>query len=93
MTDTAAIDAAAQRLALALEALEAAAVRREEADRGQDALAAQVQALGLDRSRLADELDTLAARARTLEGTNRDVAKRLDAAIATIRSVLAADER
>jgi hypothetical protein len=92
MTDTVAIDAAAKRLQLALDALEAAAVRREEADRGVDALAAQVQALGADRSRLADELDALAARARALEGSNRDVARRLDSAIATIRSVLAADE-
>jgi hypothetical protein len=92
MTDTVAIDVAARRLQLALDALEAAAVRREEADRGVDALAAQVQTLGTDRSRLADELDALAARARSLETTNREVARRLDAAIAAVRSVLAADE-
>jgi len=34
-----------------------------------------------------------AARARTLETTNREVAQRLDAAIDTIRTVLAANER
>ena len=43
-----------------------------------------------DRSRLASDLDAAAARARTLETTNREVARRLDAAIDTIRSVLEA---
>jgi hypothetical protein len=46
-----------------------------------------------DRSRLASELDAAAARARALEATNREVAQRLDAAIDTIRSVLATNER
>jgi len=45
------------------------------------------------RSRLASELDAAAARTRTLEIANREVAQRLDAAIDTIRSVLAANER
>ena len=45
-----------------------------------------------DRSRLASELDAAAARARSLETTNREVAQRLDAAIDTIRSVLVASE-
>ena len=93
MTEPSAIDAASKRLALALDALAAAVERRQEADRGQDRLATQVQALGTDRSRLASELDAVAARARALETTNREVARRLDAAIDTIRSVLAADER
>ena len=42
---------------------------------------------------VACELDAAAARARSLEEVNREVAKRLDAAIGTIRSLLAADER
>ena len=83
-----AIDAATRRLALALDALEAAVERRREADRGADGLAAQLHALGADRSRLASDLDAAAARARGLETTNREVARRLDAAIGTIRSVL-----
>ncbi len=45
-----------------------------------------------DRSRLASDLDAAAARARALETTNREVAKRLDAAIETIRSVLEAQD-
>src|SRR3954465_12845073 len=93
MSEPSAIDAASRRLALALDALAAAVERRHEADRGEQTLDAQVHALGTDRSRLASELDAAAARARTLEATNREVAQRLDAAIDTIRSVLAANER
>jgi len=89
MTDTSAIDLATRRLAAALDALEAAADRR--ADRGGDGLAAQLHALVDDRSRLAADLDAAAARSRALETTNREVARRLDVAIDTIRSVLAAN--
>jgi Domain of unknown function (DUF4164) len=93
MTEGSAIEAASKRLALALDALAAAVERRHEADRGEQTLDAQLHALGADRSRLAAELDAAAARNRTLEGANREVAERLDAAIETIRSVLAANER
>src|ERR1700694_4404714 len=93
MTEANAIDADSTRLALALDALAAAVERRREADRGEETLDAQLHALGTDRSRLAAELDAAAARARVLETTNREVAQRLDAAIDTIRSVLAANER
>jgi hypothetical protein len=93
MTEPSAIDAASKRLALALDALAAAVERRREADRGEQTLGAQLHALGADRSRLASELDAAVARTRTLEITNREVAQRLDAAIDTIRSVLAANER
>ncbi len=62
-----------QRLALALDALDAAVERRREADRNEDAWAAQVQALGLDRARLASALDGETARSRRLEATNREV--------------------
>jgi hypothetical protein len=93
MTEASAIEAASKRLALALDALAAAVGRRHEADRGEQTLDAQLHALGADRSRLAAELDAAAARNRTLEAANREVAERLDAAIDTIRSVLAANER
>jgi hypothetical protein len=93
MTDVNPIEAATRRLAMALDALEAAAERRGEADRGSEGLAAQLHALVNDRSKLAADLDAAAARARTLESTNREVARRLDTAIDTIRSVLAASER
>jgi hypothetical protein len=88
MSEDSALDMAVKRLALALDALDAAVERRREADRGTAALAQQVQALGLDRSKLAVSLDGEAARVRKLEDTNRDIAQRLDTAIASIRSVL-----
>jgi predicted nucleic acid-binding Zn-ribbon protein len=82
------IVAATRRLAAALEALEGAVERRAEADRDEDELASRIQALGADRSRLADELDGSLVRTRKLERANREIAQRLDAAIGTIRAVL-----
>jgi septal ring factor EnvC (AmiA/AmiB activator) len=93
MNDQTSIEAAAKRLAQALDTLEAAVERRREADRGQSRLEDQVQALGADRSRLASELDSQAARARKLESTNRDIARRLDTAMENIRSVLDVKDR
>ena len=76
------IDVATRRLMAALEALESAVERRREADRDENELASRIQALGADRSRLADELD----------GSLVKNVERLDAAIGTIRSVLHAGE-
>jgi len=88
MSETDSIEAASRRLAQALDALDAAAERRCEAARGEEAMAAQVHALGDDRARLAGELDHAVARSRALENANREVAQRLAAAIASVRSVL-----
>jgi len=93
MTDPKAIEGATRRLQEALDSLEAALERRVETDRSQAALAGQVHAFEADRSRLAAELDAMAARSRQLESTNRDVAARLDTAIDTIRTVIAAHDR
>ena len=92
MSEPSAIDAATRRLSLALDSLEAAVERRREADREGAALIAQVHKLGSDRSRLASDLDAAAARSRRLETSNRDVARRLDLAMNTIRSVLEAHD-
>jgi hypothetical protein len=86
------IDVATRRLMSALDALERAVERRREADRDEDELAARIQALGTDRSRLADELDGSLVKSRRLERANREIAERLDAAIGTIRSVIDAEE-
>jgi Domain of unknown function (DUF4164) len=86
------IEAATRRLMAALDALESSVERRAEADRDENELAARIQALGVDRSRLADELDGSLVKSRRLERTNREIAERLDAAIGTIRSVLDAGE-
>jgi hypothetical protein len=86
------IDAATRRLMTALDALESAAERRREADRDENELASRIQALGADRSRLADELDGSLVKSRRLERVNREIAERLDAAIGAIRAVLDAGE-
>lgn len=93
MTDQSMIDAATRRLALALDALDAALDRRLEADRGGATLSTQFHALGADRSRLASELDAEVARSRKLETANREIAHRLDTAIGNIRAVIDAQER
>lgn len=82
------IERATRRLVAALDALERAVERRRDADRDEDELATRIQALGLDRSRLADELDHTLVRSRKLERANREIAERLDTAIGTIRAVL-----
>ncbi len=74
----------------ALDALESAVERRREADRDEDELASRIQALGADRSRLADELDGSLVKSRKLERVNREIAERLDGAIETIRELLGA---
>jgi hypothetical protein len=87
------IDAATRRLMSALDALESAVERRREADRDEDELATRIQALGADRSRLADELDTSLVKSRKLERINREIAEKLDAAIGSIRDVLSGEGR
>jgi hypothetical protein len=92
MADATAIDAATKRLALALDALEAAVERRREADLGEQSLGSQLHALGSDRSRLAAELDEVSARSREIETTNREIARRIDVAMDGIRAVLDAND-
>ena len=72
--DSNAIEAATSRLSAALDALESAIEERRESDREAEGHAARVHAFGLDRSRLADELDQVQARAKVLEQSNREVA-------------------
>lgn len=88
MSEQSGINAAVKRLALALDALDAAVERRRESDLDEDGLARQLHALGADRSKLAAALDGETARSRRLETTNREVAARLDVAIASIQTVL-----
>jgi ABC-type transporter Mla subunit MlaD len=90
MTESSAveIEIATRRLMAALDSLESAVERRRDADRDENELAARIQALGADRSRLADELDGALTKSRKLERTNREISDRLDSAIVTIRSVL-----
>ena len=93
MTDPGAIDAAARRLALALDSLQATVVRKREAERGGGEMAAQFHALGNDRARLAAELDGTAAQVRKLQTANREVVRRIDVAIGSIKSLLDEHDR
>ncbi len=91
MAEATALDAATKRLTLALDTLEAAVERRSDSDRNGHSVVQQLHALGGDRSRLAAELDEVTARAREIESTNREIARRIDVAMDGIRAVLDAD--
>jgi hypothetical protein len=86
------IETATRRLMAALDSLESAVERRRDAARDEDELATRIHALGTDRSRLADELDTSLVKTRRLERANRELGDRLDAAIAAIREVLGGED-
>jgi septal ring factor EnvC (AmiA/AmiB activator) len=91
--DESSLERASRRLGAAVDMLEAAVNRRREQDRQRDALEAQIQAFGSDRANLAAELDRVRARSGDLESANREVSRRLEHAVDTIRAVLAAHER
>jgi hypothetical protein len=93
MNGNLAVDRALKRLLDALDALDAAMELRLDGERRRGSLAEQVQAFSLDRARLAGELDGAEARARALTTANREAARRLDEAMATIRAVIASNER
>ncbi len=90
--DESPLERARRRLNAAIDTLEAAVNRRRDEDRHRDALEAQLQAFGSDRSKLADELDRARARSVDLEAANQEVGKRLERAMETIRSVLSTAE-
>ena len=92
MTDPTTIEQATKRLTLALHALDAAVERRLETDRSRAVLTEQVHALDADRARLAADLDGQVAKVRRLETANRDIARRLDAAMDNVRQVLDSKE-
>jgi hypothetical protein len=87
-----AVEAATTRLERALRALEEAVDCRLDQNHGRGDLADQLQSLGIDRSRLASELDQSVARSRRLEQANRAVAERLDSAMEAIRAVIAGED-
>ena len=88
MTDQAEIESATRRLSQALDMLDAAVERRIEIERSRTILAEQVHALDADRSKLAADLDEQLGKVRGLESANREIARRLDAAMENIRLVL-----
>jgi hypothetical protein len=88
MADPPTVEEATRRLLQALEALDSVVDRRIESDRNRTILAEQVHALDSDRAKLASDLDMQLAKVRSLESANREVARRLDAAMENIRHVL-----
>jgi hypothetical protein len=82
-------DNALRRLESALDLLEAAIDRRVEGAREITELEGEMHRLGSDRSRLAQSLDAAEARSARLEDTNKEVSRRLVAAMESIREVLA----
>lgn len=76
------------RLEKAIEALESAAEARLEKEKDFSEVEAEVQRMGADRSRLAQEIDKSEARAEKLAEVNREVSRRLVTAMETIRAVL-----
>ena len=83
------IEQSVRGLEIALSTLETAVKKRIEA--GSDNLQIEVQTLSSDRARLAETLDKSSARIEALEAINRDVSKRLAAAMETVSAVLQAD--
>lgn len=88
-----AMDSALRRLDAAIDALEAAVDRSADDSRRREDLETQVQAFGSDHSRLASDLDRMRARSTDLEAANREVSRRLEHAVETIRSVLSTQDR
>lgn len=76
------------RLEKAVEGLENAVEARLEKENSFSEIEAEVQRMGADRARLAQEIDKSKARAEKLAEVNREVSRRLVAAMETIRAVL-----
>ena len=83
--------AALSKLEQALGVLDDAIERREDEERGRVDLEAELHRVGADRSRLAQSLDTAEAEASRVEDANREVSRRLVAAMESIRGVIAGD--
>lgn len=79
---------AINRLAKSIEALEKAADSRLEQEQDYVESEAEVQRMGADRARLAQELDNSEAKAERLQEANTEVSRRLVSAMETIRAVL-----
>jgi hypothetical protein len=88
MTGEATLKEVIGRLAKAIETLEEAVAIRLEHEQDFTETEAEVQRMNADRARLAQELDKSEARAERLEDANKEVSRRLVAAMETIRAVL-----
>ena len=88
MTGEATLKEIINRLGSAIDTLENAVDGRIEATGDFVEAEAEVQRMNADRARLAQELDKSEARAERLSEANKEVSRRLVAAMETIRAVL-----
>jgi len=88
MTGEATLKEIINRLGRAIDTLENAIDGRLEAAGDFVEAEAEVQRMNADRARLAQELDKSEARAERLSDANKEVSRRLVAAMETIRAVL-----
>lgn len=88
MADTRKADEAFNRFDAALKQFETALSRLGERKAQEQSLEAAAEALRLDRSRLAQELDGVRAKANDLVATNQRAVGKIDAAMSRIRAVL-----
>ena len=82
------LDSAIERFFKSLDELEGAVNRRSVQDKSLEKVHQELAALTEDRSRLAQELDTLKSQNKRLNEMNDEVADRLDGAIQEIQTVL-----
>lgn len=80
--------AALARLNKALESLDNAVEANLDSDRSPASAGEEMQRMSEDRAKLARDLDSSEDRANRLEETNREVSRRLVAAMETVRNVL-----
>ena len=88
MTGEATLKEVIGRLGKAIDMLETAVAGRLDHDQNYVEAEAEVQRMNADRARLAQELDGSESRAERLEEANKEVSRRLVAAMETIRAVL-----
>lgn len=88
MADTRKLDEVLNRFDAALKQFEAAVERQNERKSNETSLEAAAEALRLDRSRLAQELDGVRSKANDLVNTNQKAVGKIDAAMSRIRAVL-----
>lgn len=81
-----------KRLDAALNSLEFVLQQRLSQSSDAHGLSAEVEMLAADRAHLAEKLDQGEARANRLASANADAGRRIDKAMAMMRSVLAGEE-
>jgi predicted DNA-binding protein (UPF0251 family) len=88
MADTSKLDAAFDRFEASLRQFEAALQRRAEFEKRANLLQGEAEALRLDRTKLAQELDAVRVKASDLVDTSKKAVNKIDAAMSRIRAVI-----